>query len=97
MKKVILVAALAGALAFSSVQAAPGVPQQDLNQVFTMDVQQNQVAGLSGKEMKETEGEWFWYVVAAAVAAAQIFAEPGNGPQTYQNTGNSNNWWNWIR
>ena len=81
MKKVILATALVSTLAFSSVQAAPGVPQQDLNQVFSMtDAQQNQFSKLSVKEMKETEGEWFWYVVMAAVAIAQVTSDPGQSP-----------------
>ncbi len=79
MKKVILATALAGALAFSSLQAAPGVPQQDLNQVFTMDVQQNQVAGLSGKEMRSTEGEFWMRFLASAVAWASA-TRPGQSP-----------------
>ncbi len=62
MKKVILVAALAGALAFSSVQAAPNVPQQDLNQIFTITsvTENNQLSILSTNEMRRTVGEgWF--------------------------------------
>ena len=83
MKKVILATALVSTLAFSSVQAGPSVPQQDLNQIFSTDIQQNQVSGLSGKEMRETEGEFWMQVISWVTAAAVAWASatrPGHSP-----------------
>ncbi len=69
MKKLLITSVLATTLAASSVMAAPEAPQGDFGQIFTEQGKATQVQALSEKEMKATQGEW-WWIVAALVATA---------------------------
>lgn len=73
MKKLLIATALATSLTTVSVQASPSIVQDDINQIFSIgstggnfpvggSKQSHQVAMLSNREMKETEGDW-WPVV----------------------------------
>jgi hypothetical protein len=100
MKKIVLTTALVSILAFSTAQAGPGVPQEDLNQIFSAGSSEatfpvgsslgnlnNQVASLSKQEMKATEGEFWWWVVAAVVTTVVLSGDSANQGNHASNNG----------
>ncbi len=89
MKKLLIATALATSLTTVSVQASPSIMQDDMNQIFSIGStggsfpvgagkQSHQVAMLSNREMKETEGEW-WPVVYYGGGALAGFYGGGYG------------------
>ena len=70
----VLAASLAAPAFANDAPLAAPLPQftaADTQMLFEQDVKPMQLAALSAKEMKETEGEWFWlYFYGPQIATA---------------------------
>lgn len=71
MKKLLITSVLATCLASGSVLADSATVQGDLGQIFAEKGNPTQVVALSGQEMRETEGAFYWvpFVYAATRTA----------------------------